>query len=393
VSPVFRLDEVCEVVMGQAPSGETYNTDGKGWPLIAGAGDFGEGKPEAKKFTTAASKLSRVGDVILGIRASIGEKVIADNVYCLGRGVAALRARKELEPRFLWHWLTHTTPRLAAKARGATFKQVNRDDIGELPIELPPLQEQHRIAAMLDNADELRGKRRAALAELDKLTQSIFLGMFGDPATNTRKWRRATLGEVASQKPNNGIFKKNHEYSSETTNTLPVVWVEELFHGDSLDTSSSRRLAATTSEVSKYGLYNGDILFCRSSLKLDGIAYNNVYEGDDKGALFECHIIRLRPDRRLIEPVFLNVLMRTPAMRRIAKSKAKTATMTTIDQKNLSAIQVLLPPLKLQQEFVARFGEIRRLRRQMDKSLAEMKDLFTCLQWHAFHGQLGKAHA
>ena len=157
-----RLDSVCDVIMGQAPSGEAYNLEGKGWHLIAGAGDFGAVHPAPKKFTTEASKLSKPGDIILGIRATIGEKVLSDGEYCLGRGVAALRANPKLESRFLWHWLDHTRPILSAKAKGATFKQVNRQDIKELEITLPPIAEQKRIAAILDKAEELRELRRQA---------------------------------------------------------------------------------------------------------------------------------------------------------------------------------------------------------------------------------------
>lgn len=125
--------------MGQAPKGESYNDEGRGWPLIAGPGDFGDLFPATKKHTSQASKLSRAGDIVLGIRASIGEKVLADGEYCLGRGVAALRPTPSLDDRFLWHWLDRARPVLLAKAKGATFKQVSRSDICELSIETPPL--------------------------------------------------------------------------------------------------------------------------------------------------------------------------------------------------------------------------------------------------------------
>lgn len=184
--------------MGQAPSGESYNTEGDGLPLIAGAGDFGEIYPIAKKFTTEASKVCDAGDIVLGIRATIGEKVLADARYCLGRGVAGLRPGNRLEERFLWHWLGHINPLLVSKARGATFLQVNRSDICELPINLPPLPEQRRIAAILDKADALRTKRREALAQLDRLAQAIFVEMFGDPVTNPKGWQKKKICDLGS---------------------------------------------------------------------------------------------------------------------------------------------------------------------------------------------------
>jgi type I restriction enzyme S subunit len=193
MTTIRRLDTVCDLTMGQAPEGESYNSEGVGLPLIAGAGDFGAVHPDAKKFTTSPGKVCRTGDIVLGIRATIGEKVVADREYCLGRGVAGLRTKPGLETRYLWHWLTHVSPTLVSKARGATFKQVNRDDIGGLAINLPSLPEQQRIADILDRAETLRAKRRAALAQLDILTQAIFLEMFGDPATNPRDWLMENL--------------------------------------------------------------------------------------------------------------------------------------------------------------------------------------------------------
>lgn len=195
--PSVPLGEVCEIIMGQAPKGETYNTNGDGLPLVGGASDFGVAFPKPKKFTSAPTKISKPGDIILSIRATIGPKVEADGQYCLGRGVAALRAKSRLDRRYLWHWLTQSTNTLLGKARGATFLQVSSDDIKSLPLPLPPLEEQRRIAAILDKADALRQKRKQAIALLDSLTQSIFLEMFGDPISNPRGLGCVALEDVA----------------------------------------------------------------------------------------------------------------------------------------------------------------------------------------------------
>lgn len=148
--PAAALGEVCQITMGQAPPGSSYNDSGAGMPLIAGAGDFDGDHPEPKKFTTGVSKICAAGDIVLGIRASIGAKVWADREYCLGRGVAGLRAKSHIDARYLWHWLSQSADALASKGRGATFLQVNRQDIGEMAVPVPPLEEQRRIAAILD---------------------------------------------------------------------------------------------------------------------------------------------------------------------------------------------------------------------------------------------------
>ncbi|WP_280253501.1 restriction endonuclease subunit S [Nocardia abscessus] len=173
-----RLDSVATITLGQAPPGESYNTEGDGWPLIAGAGDFKEGVAAPKKYTTKPSKLSCPGDIILGIRASIGEKVISDKEYCLGRGVASLRPNERINIRYLWNWLGFSSGDLAAKGKGATFKQVNSKHIAEMMIPVPSLDEQRRIAEALDQVDALREKRQKSITLLDDLTQSVYHEMF-----------------------------------------------------------------------------------------------------------------------------------------------------------------------------------------------------------------------
>ena len=214
--------------MGQAPTGDSYNARGEGLPLIAGAGDFKGQSLAPTKFTTKPGKISKPGDIVLSIRASIGAKVWADGEYCLGRGVAGLRAGPELDEQYLWHWLTRYERDLASKGRGATFLQVNKTDIGEMPIMVPALAEQRRIAAILDHADALRAKRRQVLAHLDALTRSIFNEMFsggGFECVALReaiKWRSGKFLPAKEQKPGahpvfggNGVNGSHDDYMFE----------------------------------------------------------------------------------------------------------------------------------------------------------------------------------
>jgi type I restriction enzyme S subunit len=196
--PKKRLDAVAEIFMGQAPPGESYNLEGNGWPLLAGAGDFKGGHPVAKKFTTEASKISMPGDIVIGVRASIGDKVVADREYCLGRGVAALRAKSALDDRYLWHWLSSIKLSLEGKGKGATFKQVTKEDIAELEIPLPPLEEQRRIAAILDKATELEVLSVKQSRLLEDAEKHLFMEFFGSPFPGKTLWPVAQLGELGS---------------------------------------------------------------------------------------------------------------------------------------------------------------------------------------------------
>ena len=283
-------------------------------------------------------------------------------------------------------WLSYRLAALGLNAmnKSAAVPGLNREDAYRLELMLPPLPEQRRIATILDQADALRAKRREALAQLDSLTQSIFIEMFGDPGSNPKAWPELQLGELILGAPNNGIFKKNDEYGTGT----PVVWVEELFKGDEIDCSNSRALPASPRDKARYGLRNGDLLFCRSSLKLAGIGYNNVYLGEDGKALFECHVIRVSPDKDRVEPRFLNFALRVPSQRQKLFRFAKTVTMTTIDQEGLLKISVPVPPVELQRRFSAHLTAVDLVRRRQTATLKELDALFASLQHRAFAGQL-----
>jgi type I restriction enzyme S subunit len=386
VSHSQRLDAVCEIAMGQAPSGDAYNYDGKGWPLIAGAGDFGETYPVCKKYTTAAARLSKYGDIVLGIRASIGEKVIADGEYCLGRGVAGLRGKSNLDSSYLWHWLTHTGPVLASKAKGATFKQVNKDDIGELEIILPALPEQRRIAAILDQADALRVKRREALAQLDSLTQSIFIEMFGDPATNTATLNFQPLESLLEDSFQNGAYFPKETYC-ESAGT-EMVHMSDAF-GGCVRRGNLKRVNCSDADIKKYTLTTHDILIARRSLTYEGAAKPCMIPHASEPLIFESSFIRVRPNRTKITPLYLFHYLNNDRVKKThIRPYVTQSTISGINQSNLAQVPVLQPPLELQHKFGVRVQSIENMRRMQGASLSELNTLFASLQHRAFRGEL-----
>ena len=382
---VRRLDQVCEIAMGQAPSGVAYNDEQEGWPLIAGAGDFGDLYPSPKKYTREASRVSKAGDIVLGIRASIGEKVLADGEYCLGRGVAGFRAGKEMNSRYLWHWLTQIQPELASKARGATFLQVNKNDIAELQIALPPLPEQRRIAAILDQADALRAKRREALAQLDSLTQSIFIEMFGDPSLSTPDFPVFALDALLASPLQNGAYYPKEVYSDDG---VEMVHMSDAFNGI-VKRGALKRVNCGDRDIGKYGLSNSDILIARRSLTYDGAAKPCRVPVAGEPLIFESSFIRVSPN---LAKVSTEYLFRYLENERVRKNHIRPyvtqSTISGINQSNLERVSVIVPPLVLQQTFATRIQAVESLKTTHRAALAELDALFASLQHRAFAGTL-----
>jgi type I restriction enzyme, S subunit len=380
VNRVSVLSDVCEIVMGQAPDGVSYNTEGKGWPLISGAGDFGEEYPLPKKFTTKPSKVSRAGDIILGIRASIGDRVVSDGEYCLGRGVAALRPHRELDPRFLWHWLEAIRPILAAKGNGATFKQVARDDVARLPIDLPPLTEQRRVAALLDRADMLRTKRRQALAHLDDLGHVVFIDLFGDPVTNPRRWSNPSLGNLLTFQQYGPRFY-NEAYSAEG---VRIIRITDLNEAGDLDFTAMPRLAVTSEERRKYALQAGDLIFARTGATVGKVA---LIRPSDPVCIAGAYFITMRFDVS-VEPVYVRAVLTSPSIRAIVAKQSRQAAQQNFSGPALRRLPMPVPPQDLQRRFVEIVNTIDKLRSTQRDSLVQLNALFSSLQGRAFQGEL-----
>ncbi|WP_053072216.1 restriction endonuclease subunit S, partial [Rossellomorea marisflavi] len=143
------IKNVCQINMGQSPKGE-YTTDNPDYvPLIGGPADMGLTYPNAKRYTTKPTKLSKEGDMIVSIRATLGKTNFADGEYCLGRGVAGLTP-KYIDPKLLGYYFATIKSYLYTISTGTTFQQVSRKDIENTPLPLPPLNEQKHIAEKVE---------------------------------------------------------------------------------------------------------------------------------------------------------------------------------------------------------------------------------------------------
>jgi type I restriction enzyme S subunit len=380
--PQQPLGNVCEVVMGQAPSGEAYNQEGRGYPLIAGAGDFDGIRPAPKRFTTEAAKLSVAGDIILAIRATIGEKVWANGTYCLGRGVAALRPGSAVDKMFLWHWLTTARADLNRKARGATFKQVTKDDVVSLEIPLPPLPDQRRVGRILDRAEELRQKRRVALGLLDTLSQSLFLEMFGDPTTNPKGWKTQPMGQLLSVKHGFAFKSEYFRNTGEFVLLTPGNFYETGGYRDRREKqkyyvgpipdgyilSANDLLVAMTEQAP--GLLGSPIL----------IPESNRFLHNQRLGLVKLTALA---EKQFVFHMFNSRFIRS----QIAASATGTKVKHT-SPGQLTAIRIPIPPISLQREFARRALAAENLKVTQRTSVTMLNALFASLQHRAFQGEL-----
>jgi len=251
-------------------------------------------------------------------------------------------------------------------------------------LPLPSLPDQRRIADVLDRADALRARRRATLAQLDALTQTLFLDLFGDPAKNPRGWSRKPLGELISAGPQNGLYKPSSDYGSGT----PILRIDAFYDGVVTKLASLKRVRISAEEQALYALREGEIVINRVNSP-EYLGKSALIPGLSEAIVFESNMMRFDVDRKILDPGYLIQYLQTSFVRRhILRSAKDAVNQSSINQQDVKALPVIVPPLALQRLFTQRLAARERLKAAHDSSRAELEALFESLQHRAFRGEL-----
>ncbi len=371
--PTVRLEDCTEIVSGATPStSESAYWDGD----VCWATPKDLSELDGAYISDTPRKITRGGlqscaatvlppeSVLFSSRAPIGHVAINTVPMATNQGFKSFVPKRErVHAKFLYHWLRRHRPYLESLGNGATFKEVSKAVVARIEIPLPPLPEQRRIAEILDKADALRAKRRAALAQLDTLTQSIFLDMFGDPATNPKGWPIKRIEDItecldrlrrpvteSDRKPGNVPYYGANGQQGWIDTALfdePLVLVAE--DGGYFD-APERGVA----------------------YRVDGPAWVNNH----------AHILRAIPTH--VDTEFLHRALRhfnfLPFISGTTRAK--------LTQGQLNAVKLYVPPLDLQRQFGERVAGVQRIAQVTASSADQFDELFAALQHRAFRGEL-----
>lgn len=271
---------------------------------------------------------------------------------------------------------------IAGYATGTTRSRISRGNLGKIRIPLPPLAEQRRIAEVLDRAEALRAKRRAALAQLDSLTQSLFLDLFGDPATNPKGWPKITLGDALVAIRNGANAEQRTEPGG-----WPITRIETIADG-TINMQRVRWIEPDDSLTDGFQLQPGDILFSHIN-SVEHIAKTALYSGVPTPLIHGINLLRLRPKLDSVDPVWLLHLLKHDVVRSHFRNRCKRAVnQASLNQPDIKSLGTYLPPIPLQREFARRVTAVEALKTAQRASLAELDALFATLQHRAFRGEL-----
>ena len=303
-----------------------------------------------------------------------------DEPYAFAGYLVRLRLRRDVaDPAFVAAWFNTTEMKTLLRTRAKpsiNMSNINATEVLKFPVVRPPLADQRRIAEVLDRAEALRAKRRAALAQLDTLTQAIFVDLFGDPVVNRKNWPLKKFGDVGTL--DRGVSKHRPRNAPELLGgSHPLVQTGEVANCDGY----IRIYKSTYSDV---GLRQSK-LWSAGTLCITiaaNIAKTGILMFD---ACFPDSVVGfVAEDSATVEYVrtWLSFLQKS------LEENAPESAQKNINLAILRDLDIPIPSLALQQDFARRIAAVEKLKAAHRASLAEMDALFASLQHRAFRGEL-----
>ena len=373
-----RLDEICAINMGQSPDSSTYNEDSNGLPFFQGNADFGEIYPAVRMWCSEPTKIAQEKDVLISVRAPIGALNIANCECCIGRGLAALTVNEDIcAQEYLWHVLSSKVDELNSKGTGSTFKAINKKTLSEIEIPLPPLDEQRKIAAVLDKVSDLIAKRRQQLDKLDELVKSRFIELFGDPLVDDGRYPKRALGALAEVGSSKRIFEK--EYVAEGVPFYRTKEIVELSKGNRITTELFITRERYDEIRDEYGMpQKGDLLI--SAVGTIGVIW--IVDGQNDFYFKDGNLLRVAATERFA-PTYLKHLLESL----IGAYKQEMSSGTAYAALTISALkemQVYEGPLAEQEQFAAFVAQTDKSKLAVQQGLQELEILKKSLMQEYF---------
>jgi type I restriction enzyme S subunit len=271
------------------------------------------------------------------------------------------------------------------KTQGAAQGGVNATSLSELEIPFPRLDEQRRIASILDKADALRRKRRRALELLDSLPQAIFLEMFGD-LTRRERFKAMRLVDccISSDDIRCGPFG-TQLYQSDFQNSGIPLWGIKHVNAQFSTPTVEFLSPAKAENLKNYALLPDDLVMTRKGT-IGNVA---VYPHDGRNGIMHSDLLRVRLNAKIVTAPFMAAQLKfDPAITHQISLISGGAIMAGINVGKLKSIRVFVPPIDLQQKFVSLTGTATALKAKQSRDLDLQEANFMSLQHGAFSGQL-----
>lgn len=294
---VSKLKDCCTIIAGQSPKSKYYNSNGDGLPFFQGKADFGELYPSIRVYCSQPTKIAEKDDILLSVRAPVGPTNLAPCKVCIGRGLTAIRPSEVLLTRYVLLFFRYFEAQLASKGTGTTFKAITQDVVKNLEIPIPPLPEQERIVArieelfsQLDAGVETLKKTKA---QLSVYRQAVLKEAFSDCDDSV------TMGSVATMIDP----QPSHRTPPEFENGIPYIGIGDIdYNGKTIRFKNARKVNPSVYEdhLQRYTLRDGD--FVMGKIGTIGKPFRLPLP---QNYTLSANVILIQPDAGKINPEYL----------------------------------------------------------------------------------------
>ena len=401
--PMVKLGSVCKLINGDR--GQNYPSKdalfSEGIPFI-NAGNLqddltikcsGANFISQDRFNLLSNGKVLFGDILFCLRGSLGKFAIVDNQISQGAiasSLVILRPDGKLDRDFLKNYLRSTLCKREIERfeNGAAQPNLSAKDLKEFEIPLPPLAEQKRIAAILDEADAIRRKRQQAIQLADDFLRAVFLEMFGDPVTNPKGWEVKPLKDVL--KSISSGWSANGDSRPCEEGELGVLKISAVTSGTFIPTENK---AVQVSDIpsSKKLVFpkKGDMLFSRANTR-ELVAASCIVIEDSPNTFLPDKLWLIKTDESQLLPEFLNYLLKTPGFKEKLTSQAtgSSGSMLNISMGKFEQTECLVPAIDLQHIFKNLYWKLQETMSCFEQSYSTLQASFNSLSQKAFSGQL-----
>ena len=371
---IKKLGEVCEVIGGSTPktSDDTFWDGDYYWISPAELDGSKYVYSTTRTITDAGVRSAHlqilpIGTVLLSSRAPIGKVAITKvPMYC-NQGFKNLVCGKDLINEYVYWFLKHNTDYLNSLGTGATFKEISKKVVEQIPIPVPPIAEQEKIVAELDCLSGIIEKKKQQLKELDNLAQSIFYEMFGDPVENDKGWKVKKIGEVCiverggSPRPINAFI---------TDDENGVNWIKI---GDA--TEGSRFITSTKEKIIPEGVRKSRMVYKGDFILSNSMSFGRPYIMGIDGCIHDGWLV-LRDKDNVFDKTYLYYYLGSSHVYQEFKRLAVGGVVNNLNSELVRGVRVAIPSFSVQQDFASKIESIEKQKELIANSIKETETLF-----------------
>ena len=355
-----KLGQICEVVSGGTPKTnvEEYWNGKFNWITPAEINDddyvISETKRKITELAIEKKKLPLLpkGTVLLSSRAPIGKVAIAGNEMYCNQGFKNLICSDEIYNEYLYWYLKSKREYLNSLGRGATFKEISKKIVENIEIKLPRMEQQRKIADKLKKVDKIIRQRKAQKSLLDSVVQARFVEMFGDE-NNSKKWEIINVEEIAEVQV--GVVVKPAQYYTDEDKGIKAFRSLNIGEGYIKNTDWVYFTLEGHQKNSKSILKENDLLIVRSGAPGTTCVVTKEYEGCNAVDVIIAH-----PNCEKVNPYYLCAYTNMPHGKKQIVEGTGGAAQQHFNVGKYNKLKLMMPPLKLQNQFATFVQQINK---------------------------------